>query len=206
MPWIVFTDEPDDFSDLPVRAIRHVPTGPMADDIIKRGMPTGPEVGAPAYHDRRFAIAAALEQHDTAIFVDADSRITALPPLPEFPPGIAVLPYLVHRSIAEHLELVGSWRKPIFAEFAKHLTGDVAVLQTGRWCQEALIAVTKDGREARFFEAWSLGAEYFQSRGVYSGEGGVIGLAAEYAGWTVDYECLTALANSIEHEGGGPKS
>jgi len=41
---------------------------------------------------------------------------------------------------------------------------------------------------------------------VFSGEGGVIGLAAMYAGWTVDYKTLTKLAAATHHEGQGPKS
>jgi hypothetical protein len=94
---------------------------------------------------------------------------------------------------------------PTFGELAQHLTGDVDILQTARWCQETLVAVTKDGRESRFFAAWALGADFLQARGIYSGEGGVIGLAAAYAGWTVDYEALTGIAASIQHEGGGPK-
>ena len=36
VPWVVLTDEPDDFADLPVRAIRHAPTGPMAVDYLAR--------------------------------------------------------------------------------------------------------------------------------------------------------------------------
>jgi hypothetical protein len=206
VPWVVFTDEPDDFSDLAVRAVRHVPTGPMAPDIIKAGLRIGGLLGEPAYHDRRFAIQAALEESDTAIFVDADTRIATLPPFPVFPPGIAVLRNVVHNTIAGHLEVVGSWRKPIFTEFAKDLMGDEDALQRARWCQEAFIAVTRDGHESRFFEAWSRGADYFQSRDVYTGEGGVIGLAALYAGWTVDYESLTALGAAIRHEGGGIKT
>lgn len=94
---------------------------------------------------------------------------------------------------------------PVFMELAQHLTGDAASLQAARWCHETCIAVTKDGRESRFFEAWSIGADFLQSRGVYSGEGGVIGLAAAYAGWSVDYEALSSIAASIQHEGGGPK-
>ena len=65
--------------------------------------------------------------------------------------------------------------------------------------------MTRDGRESQFFEAWSRAADFMQSRGVYSGEGGVIGLAAAIAGWTVDYDTLPALAHAFEHEGGGPK-
>lgn len=102
VPWIVLTDEPDDFADLDVRAIRHAPTGPMAVDYLARLPPTGEGRGAAAYHDKRFALLAALQDFDTAIYVDADCRIAGLPPLGVFPFGLAVLP-VVRRSIAEHL-------------------------------------------------------------------------------------------------------
>ena len=80
----------DDFADLAVRAIRHAPTGPMAADYLAHLPPTGEKRGAAAYHDKRFALSAALEDFDTALYVDADSRIAALPPLGAFPP---VSPY-----------------------------------------------------------------------------------------------------------------
>ncbi|MEP6818527.1 MAG: hypothetical protein ABJA18_03265 [bacterium] len=204
VPWVVLTDEPADFADLKVRAIRHAPTGPMAADYLARLPPTGNGRGAAAYHDKRFALRAALENSDTAIYVDADSRITALPPLGVFPSGLAVLP-VVNKTIAEHLDTCGSWRLPIFGELAQHLTGDARILHTARWCQETVVAVTRDGRESRFFAAWDLAADFVQARGLYSGEGGVIGLAAAYAGWSVNYESLTDIATSIQHEGGGPK-
>ena len=204
VPWIVLTDEPDDFAALPVRAIRYAPTGPMAVDYLARLPPTGEGRGAAAYHDKRFALLAALQDYDTAIYVDADCRISGLPQLGVFPSGLAVLPVL-RKSIAEHLETCGSWRMAVFVELARYLTGDADILQAARWCPERFVAVTRDGRESRFFAAWSLAAEFLQARGVYSGEGGVIGLAAAYAGWSVDYEALTGIAASIQHEGGGPK-
>jgi hypothetical protein len=204
VPWVVLTDEPQDFAGLPVRAIRHAPTGPMAADYLARLAATGDGRGAAAYHDKRFALLAALQDFDTAIYVDADSRIGALSPLGLFPDGLAVLP-VVRKSIAEHLDSCGSWRAPAFTELAQHLTGDAGVLQSARWCHETLVAVTRDGCESRFFEAWGLAADFLQARGVYSGEGGVIGLAAAYAGWGVDYDALTNIAASIQHEGGGPK-
>jgi hypothetical protein len=204
VPWVILTDEPAEFSGLPVRAIRHAPTGPMAVDYLARLPPTGEGRGAAAYHDKRFALLAALEDFDTAIYVDADSRIDALPPPGVFPPGLAVLP-VVRKSISEHLETCGSWRMPAFEDLAQHLTGNTDILETGRWCHETFVAVSRDGRESQFFAAWSLAADFLQTRGVYSGEGGVIGLAAAYAGWSVDYEALTSIAAGIRHEGGGPK-
>ncbi len=205
VPWVVVTDEPADFVDLPVRAIRHAPTGPMAIDYLERLAPTGQNRGAAAYHDKRFAIRAALEEAETAIYLDADSKLGPLPAFGRFPSGLAVYP-LVERSIAEHLETCGSWRLIHFEALARHLTGGTEVLSVARWCHETPLAVTRDGRESLFFEAWAKAAEFLQGREVFSGEGGVIGLAAEYAGWRVDFTAILDLAAAIEHEGGGPKA
>lgn len=176
----------------------------MAVDYLANLPPTGEGRGAAAYHDKRFALFAALQDFDTAIYVDADSRITRLPPIGVFPTGLAVLP-VVQKSIGEHLEACGPWRLPFFAELAQELTGADKILSSARWCHETLIAVTSDGNETSFFEAWERGANFLQSRSVYSGEGGVIGLAAAHAGWNVDYKALTSIGASIQHEGGGPK-
>ncbi len=204
VPWTIVTDEPDDFAGLSVRAIRHVPTGPMAVDYLERLAPTGSNRGAAAYHDKRFALLAALQDFETAIFLDADSRLDASPPLGSFPPGLAVLP-VVRKSVAEHLETCGSWRWPIFVELSRELTGNADLLQSARWCHETCVAVTKDERASDFFAAWERAARFLNARGVFSGEGGVIGLAAAYAGWTVDYDALADIAPLIRHEGGGPK-
>jgi len=204
VPWIVLTDEPEDFADLPVRAVRHIPTGPMAVDYLAHLPKTGEGRGAAAYHDKRFALLAALEEFDTAIYVDADSRIIKLPTLSILPADLAVLP-VVRKSVAEHLAACGSWRLPVFEALARQLTGDVEILRRARWCHETLIAVTRGRSTSDFFAAWSIGAEFLQARGVYSGEGGVIGIAAAHAGWNIDYNSLKELADLIQHEGGGPK-
>ena len=205
VPWIVFTDEPDDFADLSVRTVRHAATGPMAIDFLTRLPPTGNGRGRPAYHDKRFVLEAALRDFDTAIFVDADSRFRSLPQLPLFRGGIAVSKEL-KTSITDHLTRYGAARRPAFEQLALHLVGDTKVLDSARWCSEALFAVTKDGRESRFLQAWAISSEFLQTRGVFTGEGGVIGLAATYAGWNVDYSSLSKLIAATVHEGHGPKS
>lgn len=204
VPWIVLTDEPEDFADLPVRAVRHIPTGPMAVDYLAQLPKTGEGRGAAAYHDKRFALLAALEEFDTAIYVDADSRIIKFPTSSILPADLAVLP-VVQKSVAEHLATCGSWRLPVFEELARQLTGDVEVLRRARWCHETLMAVSRGKSTSNFFEAWSIGADFLQARGVYSGEGGVIGIAAAHVGWSIDYDTLKRLADLIKHEGGGPK-
>jgi|SRR6185369_7533332 len=203
--WIVLTDEPDDFAGLPVRAIHHAPTGPMAVDFMTRPRGTGGGRGAPAYHDKRFALQAALEESGTAIYIDADTRVRSLPKLPNFRGGIAVVDE-INATIPEHLTRYGQHRLTVFEQLAVQLTGHETALASARWCSESIIAITKDGNESRFFDAWDRGAEFLQGRGVFTGEGGVIGLAAACAGWTIDYTSLRKLAASRRHEAGGPKS
>lgn len=203
-PCVVVTDDPADFEGPHVRAVRHRPGGPMAIDYLQRLEPTGNNNGAAAYHDKRFALQAALLEFDTGIFLDADSRVDPLPQLGWFPPGLTVVP-VVRKTVAAHLATCGTWRLPAFTALARHLTGDSAILHLARWCHETCYAVTRDGREHRFFEAWAQGADFLQRLDVYSGEGGVMGLAAACAGWTVDYDALTGLVPLVHHEGGGPK-
>lgn len=203
--WVVLTDEPGDFKGLPVRAVHHEPTGPMADEFVTKLGWTANGRGRPAYHDKRFVLQAALEEFETAIFVDADTRISRVPRLTAFPPGIAVVKD-VNASIPEHLSRYGPDRLPAFEALAMQLTGSAETLKRARWCSEALIAITKDGNESKFFDAWTQSAEFLHSRDVFTGEGGVIGLAAYCAGWNVDYNSLSKLAASTRHEGRGPKA
>lgn len=204
VPWVILTDDPDDFRDLNARSIAHQPTGPMARDYLESIAPPGKDRGAAAYHDKRFALFHALEHHQTAIFLDADTRIHGHVNLRTFPPGIAVLP-VVRRSIIEHLRLVGTWRLQAFIDLAIFLTGSTKILDTAPWCHESCIAITRDGREEGFFETWGRAAAFMQERGVFSGEGGVIGMAAALAGWAVNFEALLEFERSLHHQGGGPK-
>src|SRR5215813_3978973 len=196
VPWIVLTDEPDDFADLQVKAIRHQPVGPMAIDFLTTLPPTGNGRGRPAYHDKRFVLRTALEDFDTAIFVDADSRIRSLPRLPIFPEGIAVSAQ-TQTNISAHLARWGPSRRPAFEELACALTNGPSLLDSAKWCGEWLFAVTKDGRESKFFETWEYAAEFLHERDVFTGEGGVIGIAAAVAGWNIDYQVLKRLETKI---------
>ena len=179
LPWpvVVVTDEPRDFAGLGVRAVAHVQTGPMATDYGRLQIETGCGKGAAAYHDKRFALQAALEDFETAIFVDADSRMSRLPALDGFPSGLSVRP-LPPETIAEHVLVYGPQRRPLFERLAVELFGSEEPLTSARWIVEDCFAVTRDGRESSFFEAWARVAAFFQSERMFSGEGGVIGLAA----------------------------
>jgi hypothetical protein len=177
----------------------------MAIDYVRRLGPTGNNRGAAAYHDKRFALEAALRDFDTAIFLDADSRLDGFPRIDRFPTGLAVVP-VVRESVAVHLEACGAWRLPAFVELARHLLGDPQALDQAQWCHETCYAVTRDGNEHRFFSAWARAADFLQRQGVYSGEGGAMGLAALCAGWATDHHTLAPLVSIVQHEGGGPKA
>jgi hypothetical protein len=176
----------------------------MAADYLRLGIRTGSAEGAAAYHDKRFALQAALEDFDTAIFVDADSRVSRLPSLRRLPPGLAVRPR-APETIAEHLLMYGPQRRPVFERLAIELFGSAEPLASAQWCAEDCFAITCDGLESRFFEAWERGVDLFQGLRVFTGEGGVIGLAAAFAGWRVDYRALAPISRAIRHESGGPK-
>jgi hypothetical protein len=71
LPVVVLTDEPSDFADLDIRTVAHTPTGPMAADYLRMDIEYGKGRGGVVYRDKRFALVAALEDFETAIFVDA---------------------------------------------------------------------------------------------------------------------------------------
>jgi hypothetical protein len=207
---VVLTDCPSDFADLPVRAVYHQPTGPMAEDYRTRLARTilvtaGSMQGAAAYHDKRFALQAALETAKTAIFLDADSRVSGLPAEIDLPAGLCALP-LVQRRVGEHLAVCGTWRLPFFEDVALEVHGTRQVLADASWCHESCLGITKDGKEDRFFNLWGRWAENLQRRDVYSGEGGVIGISAHAVGWQVYHDRLEGMSRCLTHEGGGPKA
>lgn len=204
-PWIILTDKPEDFLDIPVQAIFHAPTGPMAVDYLARLPRVGNGNGTASYHDKRFVMIEALKKFDTVIYLDADSSFIEEPKFDEFPEGISIYP-LVHKTILEHLKTTGSWRLPFFESAAIYLTGSTEILEKAYWCHETPIVVKKDGKEASFFTAWGRIANFLQDQKIYSGEGGVIGLAAAFCGWAVNFDAIIKLNSYIKHEGGGPKA
>ena len=201
---LILTDAPGDFADLPVTAEHLSPTGPMAVDYLA-GVAPQHQRGQEAYHDKRFVVARALRDHDTALFLDADIRLTGRPTLGDLQPGLTILPGEV-RTVSAHLAIYGTYRRPFFVELARHLGAADAVLDTALWVPEWCYGVTRDdGREKRFLEAWDQAAGFMQARSVFSGEGGVMGLCAAVVGWTVDRAGLAQIAPLIRHDAGGPK-
>ncbi len=195
---VVATDDVADFAHLEnVRTVAVTPTGPVAADYTP-AMRLG---GAGAYHDKRFALEAALELAPTAVLVDADSRLHGPVVVPALAPGLAVA-HGTPESVLSHLLWAGVRRLPAFIGLARHL-GDESLLSRGLWCQESCLAVRRDDRSADFVAAWGAAAGYLQGRGLFSGEGGVIGIAAALVGWEPSFTALDVLGESVQHERGG---
>jgi len=160
---IVLTDRPADFASYPqVRPVRH------RLQSVK------------GYHDKRFVVAKALETFETCIFLDADVRIIgAVPETMEFLPGITArhgCGILKHNTRKNR----DSKALPLIRDTAHRLNLD---LQDVPWLHEFMFAFTRQADLSQdFFDAWEEIANFFQSKGIYGGEGNVMGLAAEKVG------------------------
>ena len=214
--WTVLTDDPEDFSELPAKPVHHSPTGPMATDYLSGRVAIDGDGtanaqpkkfrAAAAYHDKRFALIAARKRHRTAVFLDADARLQGAVRAEEFNfrPGLGTTP-VVQQSIHQHLQECGSWRLPHLEALADHLSLAEGALDRAFFCKETILSFTEHPAEEQFFALWGKAADFMQKRGIFTGEGGVIGLAAIASGVDVDFESLAKLACLVEHEGGGAK-
>jgi len=162
VPWFVLTDDPDDFSDLPVRAIPARPDGSDGRDYLALLPPTGEGAGPPPITTKG---SRSSPRSKTSIPLSTWMQTRASPNFRGSTPSHPVSPCCPswRRSVAEHLDTCGSWRLPAFEALARHLTGDIEILKTARWCHETCIAITKDGRESRFFAAWTQAADFLQA-------------------------------------------
>lgn len=174
--FVVLTDKPDEFRNYSnVRAFKHQATS------IK------------FYHDKRFVIAKSLSMFDSCIFLDADMRILA-PVLHNMAwlqqPGITTR--VCNLMPKQHAEaMTGNVEKKFYREYEVTKKAATKLNLDGEWeniiyIYEYLFAVTKDfGKENDFLKQWELIAPYFETNGVYQGEGNAIGLAAAKANLSI---------------------
>ncbi|MBW4488564.1 MAG: hypothetical protein KME12_12315 [Trichocoleus desertorum ATA4-8-CV12] len=147
-----------------------------------------------AYHDKRWAIAKALEFFDSCIFLDSDVRI--LQPIPDHldwidAPGIQakscfkmpnhyskIFSGKANQGIIKEFDTVVRASRKISLDF---LNEDIYFVK------EWLFSVTKDsGKEQEFLLWWEKLEKYFELRGICGSEGAAIGLAAAKAGFRVN--------------------
>jgi hypothetical protein len=147
------------------------------------------------YNDKRIIIEKSFEKFSSAIYIDADTRIVK--PLPTdiyFTPGIIGC----HQNLVKHM----TKHRPHDLENLKKVSNKLSInISESDWIGESLFVITKDeGREEEFLAVWKLLANYLELRGMNSGEGNIMGLAANKVGWIIDKEQLwPRLQQSTQH-------
>jgi hypothetical protein len=149
------------------------------------------------FNDKRFVIKNALEKFQTAIYLDADTRIIGdLPDRLDYSPGIIGC----HRNIIEH---VSKYRSQDLENIKKVASKLEIPIQNTDWIGESLFAVTRDaGKEQEFLKTWGIIALYLELKGMHSGEGSIMGLAAVKVGWKVakteSWESLNQIRKHLD--------
>lgn len=133
------------------------------------------------YSDKRFVIEKALEKFDSAIFIDADTRIVRnIPNSLKYYPGITA----THRNLIQHINKYGNRNLEIFQELAAKLN---VKMEDSKWIGDSLFIVTKDnGKEKEFLRTWGLISKYLELKGIHSGVGRMMGLACQKVGFNIE--------------------
>ena len=149
------------------------------------------------YNDKRTVIKECLKQFEKAIYIDADTKITEPVPLSiDCPTGIVGC----HKQMLPHIKQYRSKDVPYIMEIADKLDIDIDRV---KWVGEALFMVKKDGgKEQEFLDTWEKIARYLELKGINSGEGNIMGLAAAKVGWDIDrtdsWKTLKHLVNHLD--------
>jgi hypothetical protein len=173
---VVGTDAPEDFRDQDnVQAFKHIQQGLVH-----------------CYNDKRIILEKAWANKSSIIFIDADTKITK--PLPNnlsFSPGISSC----HSDLIKHITKYRPQDLDSIKKVSQKLDIDV---DTSQWIGESLFIVTKDqGKEEEFLLLWKRLANYLELKGMNSGEGNIMGLAASKVGWQVDQELWSTLQGYV---------
>jgi hypothetical protein len=162
IPLVILTDRPQTFAAYP-----QVLAFPHHLQSVK------------GYHDKRFVLSKALSLFEICILLDADVRmIGPVAPSLEWPPGITAR---AGCSLLKHKENI---RKPreieVIDAVARQLDIDLDRVQ---WLHEFMLVMRRqEGKEAEFFQLWQTISYFFESQGIYYGEGYAMGLAAAKVG------------------------
>jgi hypothetical protein len=176
---VVGTDDPKDFENCPnILAFKHNKTGILH-----------------CYNDKLFVIEHGLSQFQSVIVIDSDTRI--LSNLPEIlnidSPLIACSENLINH--------VSKYRSKDL-ELLKKLAVKLDILmEKSYWIGESLFIISRDnGKEKEFIKTWKILANYAQLKGMHSGEGNLMGLAATKVEWKVSKnETWNNLNNITQH-------
>lgn len=147
------------------------------------------------YNDKRFVIEKCLLNADAAIYLDADTKIIS-----EIDISVEILGGI--RGFSENLLYHVSKYRPEDLEKFQKLSSKLKIpIEEVDWIGDSLFIVAKDGgKEKEFLEIWGLIARYLELKGIHSGQGNVMGLAATKVGWKVrNSDSLRAIARATKH-------
>lgn len=176
---VIFTDKPEDFHrNRNTLAYKHQQQGILL-----------------CYHDKGLVLAQALSQFRTAIYIDADTKI-----LSSVPDNIVWQPGITAGHCENLIEHVSKYN-PERLESLKKVASKLKInLENTSYIGEALfIVVRDDGRELDFFNYWKMIGRYLELKGIHSGEGNAMGLAAAKVGWSIKKEGWQALKKATKH-------
>ncbi|EKD08825.1 hypothetical protein [Arthrospira platensis] len=164
VPFVILTDNPDDFSEFPsVLAFKHHLQS------VK------------GYHDKRLVLEKSLSLFESCMFMDADMRI--LSPVPD---NLSWNPGLTARAgcaLVKHLDGISNQRcrdSEIVNNIADRIEVDIENVQ---WLHEFWFVLRRQsGKEVEFLRVWQTLSYLFESEGMYHGEGYSMGLAASKVG------------------------
>ncbi|WP_414551254.1 hypothetical protein [Anabaena sp. CCY 0017] len=176
---LVLTDEPSCFKEnYNVLAFKHRQQGILH-----------------CYNDKSILMETALSKFPAAIHIDADTRILA--PIPDnlqWKPGITVGHY---ENLVEHVNRYTPERLQPLQKVASHFNID---LETVTYVGESLFMIARDnGREVDYLKSWAMIGRYLELRGIHSGEGNAMGIAATKVGWTISQDNWQEIKNVIHH-------
>jgi hypothetical protein len=175
-PFVVLTDRPQDF-----HAHRHI----LA---FKHHQKT---IGC--YQDKVYVIEKALTLFNSCMFMDADMRILNPFPVYQWQSGITARSC---SSITKHFATqvknpsIGNKEFKVVKSAAQKLDLNLQNEEI-KFVHEFLFVVAREnGKELQFLQLWKQIGRYFESEGMYSGEGHTIGLAAAKVGLPIRHDVM----------------
>lgn len=176
---IIYTDQPNDFKDSKnIIAFKHHQKGILH-----------------CYNDKRLVLEQALLKFNIAIYIDSDTTIVEnIPNNIQCSTGIAGL----SKNMITHV----SRYRPKDVDKIINIANKIGVLpQDVNWIGESLFMISRDGNKGKeFLEMWGLVASYLELKGMHSGEGTAMGLAAAKVGWQVETnDSWESLKRSTQH-------
>lgn len=176
---VVGTDQPKDFENCTnVLPFKHNKTGILH-----------------CYNDKLFVIENALSKFQSAIHIDSDTKI--LSDLPDIL-NISCPMIAYSENLINHVTKYRSEDLELLKKLALKL--DIPI-EKADWIGESLYIISRDnGQEQEFIKTWKILASYAELKGMHSGEGNLMGLAAAKVGWKVNKnETWEFIKNNTQH-------